>query len=55
MCLCAGLAVCGQCCVTRHEVSQLASGVSVSPARGDGRAAAVGGGWGQRLELRAGA
>lgn len=30
VCLC-DIGLCGQCCVTRHEVSQLASGVSVGP------------------------
>lgn len=41
--LCDALAVCGQCCVTRHKVNQLASGVSVSHTKGGGRAATVGG------------
>lgn len=34
------LTVCGNCCVTRHKVSQLAHSVSVSPAKGHVRTAA---------------
>lgn len=41
VCLCGGLVVCGQCYVTRHETSQLVSGVSASPTKGGGRAACV--------------
>lgn len=41
VCLCGGLVGCGQCYVTRHEISPLVSGVSASPTKGGGRAACV--------------